>query len=67
MRTWTSKTGVSVKAALIEEKGPYLVLKKEDGSSVQILAAQLSAQDGEYVSSLKAAPADPAADAPAQP
>jgi len=65
VRTWTSKAGVSVKASLLEEKGPYLVLKKEDGSQVQILAAQVSAQDGEYVSSLRVAPADPAAEAPA--
>jgi len=60
MRTWTSKAGVSIEASLLEEKGPYLVLKKGDGSQVQILTAQVSVQDGEYVSSLRAALAAPA-------
>ena len=40
-------------ASVIEEKGPYVILKKEDGATVRILARMLSDGDREYIAELK--------------
>ena len=53
MRTWTSQAGSTLTAAVVEERGEYVVLKKEDGSSAMIRTAGLSKTDVEYVENLK--------------
>jgi hypothetical protein len=52
-RTWTSKTGAEVEAALVEESGEFLVLKKADGTSLKIRPANLSDADQAYVKELR--------------
>jgi protein disulfide-isomerase len=53
VRTWTSVSGATIQASLVEEVGPLLVLKKEDGSRVKILLQQLGEADRDYVARLK--------------
>ena len=53
LRAWTSKSGASVTASVLQEKGPYVILKKEDGTTVQILASKLSDEDRKYIAELK--------------
>jgi len=53
VRTWTSKAGVTMRAAVVEEKGEYVVLKKEDGSRAMIRKTRLSKADVVYIESLK--------------
>ncbi len=52
MRTWTSQTGASVEASLVEEEGPYVILRKESGAQVQIARDSLSSEDQQYITSL---------------
>lgn len=60
MRTWTSRTGSQVTAALVQESGGYLFLKKEDSSSLKILLSRLSDEDHEYIQKLKETAAEKA-------
>jgi protein disulfide-isomerase len=53
MRAWTSKTGASVTASLVEEKGSCVILRKESGVQVQIATDSLTAEDQQYIASLK--------------
>lgn len=53
MRTWTSAGGSTVEASIVEEQGPYSVLRTADGASVQILTSRLSLADRAYIDSLK--------------
>jgi len=52
-RAWTSKNGTQISASLVKEMGSYAVLKKEDGTTVQIPKTRLSADDQAYIESLK--------------
>ncbi|NQT92769.1 MAG: thioredoxin family protein [Lentisphaerae bacterium] len=59
-RTWTSRAGDTLVASIVEEKGPYVRLKREDGTITRILASVLSKEDLAYISELKKAQtADP--------
>jgi thioredoxin-related protein len=49
MRTWKPKTGAELTAALLEEKGTAVILKKEDGRQVQIQKSRLGGADVEYI------------------
>jgi len=53
IRTWTSRNGATVTASLVEEKGSYEVLKREDGTTVQVLKSSLSDEDQKYIAQLK--------------
>jgi thioredoxin-related protein len=53
IRTWQSKSGSSVTASIIQERGSYVVLKKEDGSTFQILTGKLSDGDQQHIADLK--------------
>lgn len=55
MRTWMSKNGTEIKASLVKEIDKYVVLKKEDGSKVQIPLSGLSDRDQKYILELKEA------------
>jgi len=59
VRTWTSRSGSSLEASLVEVTAPYVVLKKADGSKMKILQANLSGGDQAYIEGLRAAPAAP--------
>ena len=52
-RTWTSRSGSQVEASLFEESSGYLVLKKTDGSKIQVRPASLSDEDVAYVNDLR--------------
>jgi len=52
-RTWTSVSGNTLDATLLQEQGRHLVLKKTDGSKAIIPLDQLSPADQAYVSELK--------------
>ena len=61
MRTWTAATSrQQIKAALVEEAGGALVLKKEDGAKVSILPAYLTREDQDYVEQVRHPPVPPA-------
>ncbi len=53
LRPWTSASGQQVTAALVEEHGGTVVLKKADGKRLQINAASLSAADRDYIARLR--------------
>lgn len=63
MRTWKTKNGSSTEASLLEEKPPYMILRKVDGTVVQVLKYNLSEDDLKYIADLKAASAAKPADA----
>ena len=54
---WTASNGDTLNASLVEEKGSYVVLKKDDGSTTQIQPAYLSAADRQYIAEVKRAEA----------
>lgn len=56
VRTWRSASGTEIKASVLQELGARVVLKKEDGTTVQILRSQLSEEDRKYIAELKAGP-----------
>jgi hypothetical protein len=58
MRSWTSTTGAKVEAAIVEEKGTYVVLKSAEGKTFQIARNRLSKDDQSYIEELKKATAD---------
>lgn len=61
MRTWTAATSrQQIKAALVDEAGGALVLKKEDGTKVTILPAYLTKEDQDYVEQIRHPPPAPA-------
>ena len=53
IRIWTSISGVEVRAALVQESGQHLILKRENGSRLKILMSKLSSKDQQYVQELK--------------
>lgn len=53
VRTWKAQSGAQVQASLVQDDGPYVVLKKEDGAKVKIALTCLSKADQEYVAKLK--------------
>ena len=53
VRTWTSKSGASLAASLLEEQSVSVVLRKEDGSIVKIPTTRLSDEDRAYIAGLK--------------
>jgi hypothetical protein len=57
-RTWKSKSGMAVKASLVEVSGGYVVLKKTDGSTVKLASNNLSPEDQQYLAALKEKGAD---------
>jgi protein disulfide-isomerase len=57
MRMWTASNGDTLNASIVEEKGSFVVLKKDDGSTTQIQPAYLSAADRQYIADLKRAEA----------
>ena len=52
-REWTSNSGNTIQASLVQQQGAHLVLKKEDGGKAMIPLNQLSATDQAYVKNLK--------------
>jgi len=48
-RTWTSKSGATVEAELVEAKPDRVILKKENGELVTIRKTQLSKADIQYL------------------
>jgi len=54
MRMWKAKTGAEIKASLVKESGSYLMLKKEDGSTLRVMLSKLVQEDHDYVASIKA-------------
>ena len=52
-RLWISKGGAKVEASLVEESGAYVVLRKADGSKVQIFLSSLSSDDQAYVADIR--------------
>lgn len=52
-RTWTSQSGSTIEASLLQEQGAHVVLKKDDGGKAKIRLSQLSDADQAYVNSLK--------------
>jgi len=52
-RTWTSRTGDSLVASIVEEKGPYVHLKRENGTIARILTSVLSKEDRVYITELR--------------
>lgn len=55
IRNWTASGGATVEAAVLDEQGVYVRLRKADGAILQIAKAQLSAEDQKYIAELKAA------------
>jgi hypothetical protein len=52
-RTWNTKSGTEIRASLVKEAGAYVLLKRADGTSVQIPFDGLSKQDQRYVEALR--------------
>ena len=52
-RTWTSQSGSSLEASLLEEQADYVILKTADGAQMKIQSAKLSAEDQEYLRTLR--------------
>lgn len=67
VRTWRTKNGLRIKASLLEEKPPYMVLKKEDGTTTQVSRYNLSDADLQYIAGLRADSAEKPADSTAKP
>lgn len=63
-RTWTSVSGATVEAELIERRGNDLRLRTEDGRTLSIHLDQLSAADRQFVAGLSEAEPAPRRDAP---
>lgn len=53
IRTWTSRTGDSLVASIVQEKGPHVHLRRADGSIARILASVLSKEDRKYIAELR--------------
>ena len=53
VRTWTATSGASLVASAVRERGANLILKKEDGTFVEIRASRLSSEDRHYIEDLK--------------
>lgn len=49
MREWSSRSGQTLTASLLEESWGSVVLKKQDDTKVKILISRLSAADQEYI------------------
>ncbi|MBU1693559.1 MAG: hypothetical protein KKC51_06310 [Verrucomicrobia bacterium] len=58
-RTWTSRSGSTIEASLVEVPAPFVVLKKADGGKVKILQADLSDEDQAYIAALRTASPTP--------
>ena len=58
VRSWTSTTGAKVEAAIVEEKGTYVVFKSAEGKTFQIARNRLSKDDQSYIEELKKAMVD---------
>jgi hypothetical protein len=52
-RTWKLSGGRTVEAEFESQTGPYVVLKKEDGSTMKVAFASLSIEDRAYVAEAK--------------
>ena len=52
-RTWISKSGTTITAKLSKKQGAYVVLQKENGSTLKILKSKLCAADRKYLSTIK--------------
>jgi hypothetical protein len=52
-RTWTSKRGSKLDAVLLQDKGPQVVLRRVDGTRVQIGVSQLSDADRAFLKTLR--------------
>jgi thioredoxin-related protein len=57
IRSWTSVSGQQVTAAVVEKRAGVVVLRKEDGSKIQIRVASLSRADRDYLDGLREAAA----------
>ena len=53
-RTWTSTSGTTTIASIVETQDEYVVLRKEDGQTIKLRASQLSADDRKFIADLKA-------------
>ena len=53
VRNWTSKSGNSVTASVLEEKGVHVILQPEEGDPVTILTRKLSDTDIAYLAELR--------------
>jgi protein disulfide-isomerase len=50
-RTWTSKSGSTISAELVENSGGWIKLRKEDGAMLRIEVESLSKSDREFIGS----------------
>jgi len=55
LRTWTSQSGATLSASIVEEMETYVLLRKSDGAKAMIRKTNLSQADIEYIESLKKA------------
>jgi len=53
IRIWTSRSGATVTAFVLEERGPHVILKQEDGVVRNILTSKLSDADRKYLAELR--------------
>lgn len=65
MRTWTAASdGAQTTAAVVSTRAGFVMLKKADGSKVQVPATALSKADQDYLDQLRQNGAEPQAEAP---
>lgn len=62
VRSWAAANGDQVTAALVEERAGIVILKKEDGTKIQIRTTFLSKSDQEYLDRLREEDSTPAAE-----
>lgn len=53
LRAWQGKTGTKIVAALVEETGEFVILKKEDGTKVKVSKDNLSPPDQDYLDGVR--------------
>ena len=53
LRTWKALSGATVEAALVHERSGRIGLRKKDGTSVEILVANLTKDDQNYLQTIR--------------
>lgn len=54
LRTWTSRSGATLQARLLEQAGAHLVLQTAEGKQMKIMPDQLCVADQQYVQAQRA-------------
>ncbi|MCF7837461.1 MAG: thioredoxin family protein [Candidatus Marinimicrobia bacterium] len=55
LRTWKTKSGSSTRAALLEERPPFMILRQDDGTELRVSKHSLCEEDLQYIADLKGA------------